>query len=273
MYCSRCGAENGAAAVFCSACGSSIVAAPAPAAPEKPHLIYRTWFIVLLLVVFAPAGIVLLWLQKPRSPFLGGTAVRAALSVFFGLVWLVAITSSRDHSGTAPSQRAAADASQAVESRRKAAAEPAPAAPSGVRVGDRFTLGDFAYVIEGASSSRRLGNQFVSEQAEDGAMFVVVSYAMENLSSETQTVLADDMKLVDGRGRKFRPSARANTALTMTSGGKDFLASELQPGLRRKMQTAFEVPGDVAAAPFTLEVPEKGLLGNKTVAVAVHVQQ
>lgn len=124
-----------------------------------------------------------------------------------------------------------------------------------------FKLGDFSYTVNSVSSRRSIGSGYTKESASEGATFLIVDFTIENLSNETKTVMTDDLKVVDAQSREFRPSSNANTALLMAGKSKDFLVSEVQPGLKRKMQTGFEVPASILDAPWTLVVPEKGFLG------------
>jgi len=129
------------------------------------------------------------------------------------------------------------------------------------RPGDRIVLGDFAYVVEKAESKGSVGNWLTRKTAGDGATFLIVRYTIENLGDETETVLADDFQVEDTEGRSYSPSAEANTTLAMSGGSKDLFASELHPGVKRKMITAFEVPKKILKEGFTIIIPEKGLLG------------
>jgi hypothetical protein len=65
-----------------------------------------------------------------------------------------------------------------------------------------------------------------------------------------------------------KAGSEANTALEM-SGHKDLIVSELQPGLTKKMVTAFEMPDATARGTFTLVIPEKGLLGTGSVRITL----
>lgn len=157
--------------------------------------------------------------------------------------------------------------------------KPAPAPPSrkdAPGIGDFFTLGEFKYCITGVNTARRIGKnvfgEFIGEEATPGAVFVIISYTIENMGTESQTVLSDDFKIEDGRGRTFKPSSDANVALLMESDDKDFLLSELQPGLPRAMKQAFELPQQAIESPITVVVPEKGFWAAGIVRVQVSVR-
>jgi len=128
-------------------------------------------------------------------------------------------------------------------------------------LGERIALGGFAYVVQEIDQKDAVGNWLTRETAGEGATFLIVRYTMENLGSESETVIADDFELQDSGGRSYRPSSEANTALAMSGGSKDLFASELHPGVKRKMTTAFEVPKAMLKGGFTIIIPEKGLFG------------
>jgi sRNA-binding protein len=146
---------------------------------------------------------------------------------------------------------------------------PAPkSAPSPKAMGEVFDLGGFRYRIVDVVASSLIGDRYVNERPDGGAVFVIVTYDMENLGKESRTVAADDLTLLDSGGREFSPSSRANTALAMTEHNKDFLLSQMQPGIVRRAKTAFEVPQSSAQG-LILSVHEKGFFGTGTIQVAL----
>ncbi len=56
------------------------------------------------------------------------------------------------------------------------------------------------------------------------------------------------------------------------SDDKDFLVSQLQPGLPRVMKQAFELPEQAIESPLTVVVPEKGFWAARNVRVQVSVR-
>ena len=58
---------------------------------------------------------------------------------------------------------------------------------------------------------------------------------LETAGNRTVRMLADNLTLVDTRGREFRPSTEANTALAMSGDKDDLVAAEIQPGIPREM--------------------------------------
>jgi predicted membrane channel-forming protein YqfA (hemolysin III family) len=53
---------------------------------EKQKIYEKTWFIILMLFLLAPVGIILLWREKKFN-----NIVRIILSILFGLVFLIAV--------------------------------------------------------------------------------------------------------------------------------------------------------------------------------------
>lgn len=140
--------------------------------------------------------------------------------------------------------------------------------PRQPKLGEEFKLGDFTYAVKDVEVVDSVGSGFGKKKASEGAQFVLVHFAMRNDASATETVLTDDFRIVDAQGREYRPSSEANTALVM-SGGKDLGLTELQPGLKKSMTTAFEMPEAAAKGVFTLVIPEKGLLGMGSVRITL----
>ena len=55
-------------------------------------------------------------------------------------------------------------------------------------------LGDFSYSVNNVTARRRIGTQYINEQASQGATFVVVRFTIENLAKSTKTIMTDDFK-------------------------------------------------------------------------------
>ena len=131
-----------------------------------------------------------------------------------------------------------------------------------IGIGDEFTLGDYRYKVSRTSDRSSVGGKFFKETASSGATFFIVNYTIENLTNESQTVMSDDFVLIDSKGRKFKPSSNANTALMTEDDDKDFILSELQPGIPRNMASVFEIPNGVLSGSLTLEIPKKGFFSS-----------
>lgn len=94
--------------------------------------------------------------------------------------------------------------------------------------------------ITGVETPATIGSGPFQERPQEGASFVVVRYTIENVGSETRTVISN-VKLVDGQGREFAEATRLTTAL-ITAEDNIELLSQLMPGLPKQQVAAFEVP-------------------------------
>ena len=223
----------------------------------------RTWVVVVAGLVFPPLGIFLSW-RKPDW-------TRRAKWIATGVMGLLLIGRLGEQSDTDSKPQATATVANPAPTDSKTSSK------GDVGIGDEFTLGSYKYVIRDASTRRDIGkfmfDRFMGEKASPGAKFVIIRYSIENCSSESQTVLADDFILIDSQNRRFKASSKANTALTMyDSDDKDFLLSELQPGVPRTMQQAFEVPEKALEQGLTLAVPKKGVWSSGEVKIKLKVK-
>jgi hypothetical protein len=239
-------------------------AAP-PAA--KPPFYYTTPFLIGSFFCCWPVGVVLVLLSPSASK-----TGKIAAAGFGGLCLIgsiVAATASKQAPPPASTATVPVTAAPAPTPEPVVAARPAPPAKKQPQLGEAFSLGEFQYVVKKVEITDTVGKSFSRKKAGPGATYVIVRYTIRNDGKETATVLADDFKIVDSQSRQFRPSSEANTALTFSEAGKDFILSEVQPGLTREMATAFEVPSDVASGVFDLVIPEKGLLGTDEVRITL----
>jgi hypothetical protein len=142
-----------------------------------------------------------------------------------------------------------------------------------IRQFQKFRLGDYTYQIKRCELRASLGSELLSyTKPGAGAVFVLVRFVIANETKKTATVLADDFTLRDAQGREFRPASNALTALMMEGENKDFLITEIQPGIEKESITAFEVPKTSLSGDLMLIVPEKGFTGSKTVEVLIKPQ-
>lgn len=238
----------------------------------QPDWKQTPWVIGLLLVFFFPVGLYLVW----NHPAWQTTTKWIITGV---IVFFVLLVASQDK-GKAPNNApVAAKAIDPVPTQQAKAAPAHATSPpskdeSGFELGKEFQLGDYKYKVISVEKRQQIGKEvfgeFVGERADAGATFVIVTYTIENCTNESQTVLSDDFTLIDAQGRKYDTSSKVSTALMLHEGDKDFLLSQLQPGLPRRMQQGFELP-EVLESELTLLIPKKGLfsLGEARLKVRV----
>jgi len=205
-------------------------------------------------------------------PLANKDRIRAGVGCFVLLLVVKGIgTSDSNDSKSATSSSSTANIASIPNSSSSDTPKPAPATEksdekvSGSDAGSNeyemrreFQFGEYKYNIIGVERHSQIGQQPFGETAGPGATFVVVAYSIENCTKESQTVQSDDFTLVDSEGRSFSTSSKVATALAMAYQDNDFILSELQPGLPRKMRQGFELPIKSIGSGMTLVIPEKG---------------
>jgi hypothetical protein len=134
-------------------------------------------------------------------------------------------------------------------------------------VGAAVENGQTTVTVSEVTTAERVGNDIFNESAGATSIFVVVRYVEKNNSNETLTVLGTPFKLVDGQGRRFEPSSRAQSALALAEDIE--ILPQLQPGIESRGIAAFEIPRDAATGEVTLEFTERGFLGSAIERIAV----
>lgn len=203
--------------------------------------------------------------KKSNAPVIAASVVGGL--VLLGVIGAIGRANKTTSTSTATPTTATTAPARAVQTSepRHTAAAPT-SAPRQPQLGEEFRLGDFTYAVKKVSTSTSVGDGYAAKRASPGAVFVVVEYSIRNDGKSTATVLTDDFKIVDEQGREFAPSVEGNTAIVM-SGDKDLALSQLQPGIAKVMQTAFELPEPATKGVFSLVIPEKGLFGSGSVKI------
>jgi hypothetical protein len=238
---------------------------PPPKPPARKADSKRAFTVALILTLFFCAPIGLIWaaLSKRLTRVQRIAALSLGLFVFF-VSWVPMLVGF--YRGFGESSSYATQDSQTGD--QPSTSEGKSSESSNIaEMGKRFVLGDFAYEIQMTEWRTSIGADFGRVEPSATGIFLIVHYSIENIGNKTETVLSDDFLVEDSRGRQYRPSSRATTALTMENDQKDWLLSELQPGIAMDTETAFEIPDSISDEKLTLIVREKGILGRKIVKV------
>lgn len=203
-------------------------------------------------VVFLP--VIFAWFTLRKGHSTVTRVVAFSWMAITSMIWM-----SGHNERAMPAGQASASAQRASSA---IASPPEQAINRDKGLGERFVLGGFAYTVNAIDGSTSIGRGPLKKNASEGAAFLIVDFTIENLGNETETVMADDFKIVDAQGRSFRSSSEGNTALMMSGEAKDFIVTELHPGLQKKMKTAFEIPISLLEQGMTLVIPEKGFGGS-----------
>lgn len=154
MKCPSCGSENAAGTKFCSLCGTKLLmeASQQPVRPTQPSGAYQnpaqqhpqqppkepvykqSWFVVLMLILFWPVGLVLMWVHKKTWLL----PVKIIITTFFALSFLLFAIGGSGSSNTgddtstiaATTTEAATEAEESKEEQTEEATEESTKAPT-----------------------------------------------------------------------------------------------------------------------------------------------
>ena len=93
--------------------------------------------------------------------------------------------------------------------------------------------------------------------------FIIIRLIVRNDSKKTRTISASMITLIDHEDRQFSTSSEGATALTMSGDETaEFLLTEIQPGLEKRITIVFEVP--LTSKDLKLQIPS-GIFGKSTI--------
>lgn len=195
----------------------------------------------------------------------GGLVV---LSVFFvGCISVLAIVGS-DDSGQGdsgpeqPAPQEEPDSQPAPQEEAEAAPapeeQPEPENPSPeeprdtppeetVGIGDPASVGDVAWIVNGARQTQELQSQFGEFGENKQGNFVIVNFAFTNNSSEALTLDTISLVLIDGQEREFEADT---DDFEYVNPDKMIFLEQVNPGVTKEGQAIFTVAPD--ANDFTL---------------------
>jgi len=119
------------------------------------------WFIVLMLILFFPVGLVLMWIQDPKSPILGNSGVRVVITGLFVIVLASAAMAPKpDPATAAPTQQ------EQAQPQAKAAA---PAPKAAVKAtGSTFDIKKTVAKMESPYAAMKSNPKFKRSDLNDG---------------------------------------------------------------------------------------------------------
>ncbi|SDM54261.1 zinc ribbon domain-containing protein [Acetanaerobacterium elongatum] len=125
MFCPKCGTANPDDAQFCQKCGQSFakgaVVVPDQPTPIKTRWYKKSWLTILLLILFYPVGLILMWLFQKKW----NIVVKIIISCICGLLLISTFLGSLQHNDnpTVASSKAPAEVSSVANESSSSAAQ------------------------------------------------------------------------------------------------------------------------------------------------------
>lgn len=108
-------------------------------------------------------------------------------------------------------------------------------------IGEKFTLGDLSYVLNGIDQTEALGTEYINKVTE--GMYYVVEFTIENNgTSEKSITPSNDFTVIAENGKTYKPSLEL-AIYAKTTGYESFaIIEKLQPGVPKTGVVVFEMP-------------------------------
>lgn len=257
------------------ASGPSAAGVPWGAAPNrgggalnKPWY-QRNFWIIILLIFFFPVGLYLMWKYSPWSGLAKGLVTAIVALVFFANL-------GSDTENTAP----VAEEEPALEQPAEAEPEPPAASPEPepqqqpepepdpepeppqaktVGIGEPLAVGDVRWVVTSARPRDQLKQQDFGEFGETKqGSFVVVNFEFTNNSSESLTLDALSIALLDSQSRESNPDTDTFGYVPQEL---DPFLTQVNPGVTKPGRVIFTVaPG---ASGYKLKLGDATFFGGE----------
>lgn len=215
----------------------------------KKKWFQQDWAIVLLLVVFFPVGLYLMWKHAKWS--------QKAKGIVTGVLALVVVASVAlkppEPTKTAESNKPKV---QQEDKKTENKTENKKSEDQVFALNQPATDGDFIFTVTGVTKTKTLGNEFTQKSAQ--GEFAIVAIRIENKGKKTKTFDTSMAKVKDSNGREFERSVDGQTAKGLSQGQIDLFLQQIQPGSAVTGDIVFDLPAD--ATVFNL-VAKGSLIG------------
>ncbi len=146
-------------------------------------------------------------------------------------------------SAAAPASKAPAEAKSEAKAEAKAPA-PKPAktkAPALPGLGEAVSAGDWTFTVTDLDCGLdQVGDDFLNKEAQ--GQFCLMSLKVKNNGDTAATLMSDNQKLLDQKGREYSSDTEASL---YADGGSDLWIEEINPGNTAKGVVVFDIPASV----------------------------
>ena len=190
-FCKFCGAKIDKDCVVCPKCGRQLSeikeekvadTTTTPESIDKPKFYEQTWFMWVILVVFAPAGILFMWKFHPEMQ----KKTKIILTVVFGLLFLILVFTntgdSTDNNTNNSSNYSNNNSNYSNNSSSESSKESSKPSKKTIGLEETFTFDDLEITLGKNISFATINNQFSDY---NGQTAVKLPITVKNLKDET----------------------------------------------------------------------------------------
>lgn len=116
-------------------------------------------------------------------------------------------------------------------------------------VGDTVLADQLEIVISNVEEKSSVGNEFISNQASDGGIYVAIQYSMKNVSNEPVGMFDyPTINLIDENGTKYSSDIDASGSYAVEVDIDSKVLSDLNPGISVTDSTVYEISQDALSS-------------------------
>ncbi|WP_196595203.1 DUF4352 domain-containing protein [Pectinatus frisingensis] len=227
----------------------------------------RSWFVILMLIVFFPVGLYLMWKDTTWSK-----KAKVIISIIFALLIINAAINKDDKNQPVEQPQTVQQQTNKSENKQPAKEKKKDFEDWTVNVEGVGKIkggisSNVGIAVIGINTTNSIGDDFSSQQAQ--GKFVVVKVAVSNGQNDAITVDSNSFKLIDDKNREFSASVEGMTALQMSNGNAKGFLTKVNPGIVTDVTFVFDVPKDVQG----LKLKARGGFTGKAIILPLQVQK
>ena len=204
---------------------------------EKNKWYQQTWAIILLLILFFPVGLFLMWKYAGWNKIVKGIITGIFVILIIGSM-------GKDSTSNPATTQTEQPQEQAANNKQNETAKAVEAAPQEeiYKIGEKIQGKTLEVTVTGNLEKDSVGGQYFNEKASEGATLVVINWQYKNTSDKpAKSYSKPDIKLVDANGTEY-DSDLGKTSIYATEVKLDRKVwSDLNPGITVKDAEVFEV--------------------------------
>jgi hypothetical protein len=151
-----------------------------------------------------------------------------------------------DTTSAAPAGASSAQAKEQASAKKQKPTRTSEAAS--VKIGEAAKAGDWTFTVtKFTCGSKTIGSEYLNKKAQ--GQFCLMNLSVKNNGNEAATLMSDNQKLLDAKGREF---ASDNEASLYVDPDSNIFIEDINPGNTAKGVVVFDVPKNVKPVTATL---------------------